>query len=153
MANNDDGAKTPVDAYGLEVLRYVAENDPDKADKYRFRTTSTGESAIIGANADYSFSEVTLPKDGTWVKITGLPLGNALNVQNPEDSQTVIYVNAISPTQSSALVDGVTKGMEIYIRGERNYVVKTDESVIEIWCRVKDTTLTEDTVINVEQFG
>lgn len=70
MANNRDGAKTPVDAFGLEVLRYVAENDPSRPDKYRFRvggnittsatppakTPTTKRIAIVAADVEQSYA-------------------------------------------------------------------------------------------------
>lgn len=75
--------KDPVDTYGLEVLRKVAEEDPTKTTKYRFRTTSTGSFSPSGLQTGFRHTDVTIDST-SWTPLpaTALTDRNSIFLRN-----------------------------------------------------------------------
>ncbi len=101
-----------------------------------------------GAQNDATITEITV-SDAGWTLLTNLPLGQAVNIQNPIGSGGDVRVNWVSPSQPGPLLPATTAGMLIREDQERFYALQTGSTTIQLYGRAVSGSRT----LNVEQLG
>lgn len=110
---------------------------------------TTIEAVFQGAKNDAKFAEVAVTEND-WTLLTNLTLGQAVNIQNPEDSNGNVKLNWLSPSQPSLELVGYV-GMLLKPDQERFYSLSTGNDNIQVYAKAEPGS--GGVTLNVEQLG